>query len=65
VRPWSTEALERATHSDGLTPDGLFWVHLDLGQNGLGSATCGPGVRPDHAFVTAGGELEVLFHFEL
>ncbi|GAA5185709.1 glycoside hydrolase family 2 TIM barrel-domain containing protein [Rugosimonospora acidiphila] len=61
VRPWSTEALERATHCDQLVPDGLLWVHLDLGQNGLGSAACGPGVRPDDAFVTAGGEIEVLF----
>jgi beta-galactosidase len=61
VRPWSTGALDRATHTDELAPDGLLWMHLDAGQNGLGSATCGPGVRAAHRLVTGGAQLEVTF----
>lgn len=44
LRPWSNAALEAARHSEELRPDDRLWIHLDAGQNGLGTATCGPGV---------------------
>jgi beta-galactosidase len=46
VRPWSNRALETGRHSDELLAEDRLWVHLDAGQNGLGTATCGPGVDP-------------------
>jgi beta-galactosidase len=48
ARPWTTEALDAATHPYELTPDGHTWINLDLGQNGLGSASCGPQATPSH-----------------
>jgi beta-galactosidase len=50
VRPWSTGQLERARHSVELHEEGLLWLHLAAGVTGLGSATCGPGVRPAAQF---------------
>lgn len=58
VRPWSIRALDAARHTDDLAPEDRLWIHLDAGQNGLGTATCGPGVeppfryRPDRATVS-------------
>ncbi len=57
LRPWSNRALEAAAHADELRAEDRLWIHLDAGQNGLGTATCGPGVdprfryRPDSALV--------------
>ncbi|MCY0898947.1 MAG: DUF4981 domain-containing protein [Firmicutes bacterium] len=40
--------LEKAQHRDELTPgDHTVW-HLDYRQQGLGSASCGPGPLPEH-----------------
>jgi len=48
VRPWTTEALDVAQHPTDLVPDGITWVNLDLAQDGLGSAACGPEPLPEH-----------------
>ena len=43
VHPWSTSAIERAGHAKQLVEEGApLWLHLDIGQNGLGSAKSGP-----------------------
>lgn len=49
VRPWTSEALAAARHPTDLIadPDHL-WVNADLAHNGLGSASCGPGVLPQY-----------------
>ncbi len=47
VRPWTTDALDKATHDADLTPDGRTWVTLDAGHNGIGSASCGPALPAD------------------
>jgi beta-galactosidase len=45
VRPWTSEALAAARHPTELTPDEQWlWVNADLAHQGLGSASCGPGV---------------------
>jgi beta-galactosidase len=46
VRNWTSEALDAARHPNELSPDGRLWVNIDHAQNGLGSASCGPGVLP-------------------
>jgi beta-galactosidase len=42
VKPWSTSALEAATHRNELHPDGRMHVNLDHAHQGVGSAACGP-----------------------
>ena len=48
VRPWTSEALTAARHQADLEPDDVLWVNADLAHNGLGSASCGPGVLPQY-----------------
>jgi beta-galactosidase len=46
VRPWTSEHLDQARHPTDLRADDRVWVNLDHAQQGIGSASCGPGVLP-------------------
>ncbi|TXK18768.1 glycoside hydrolase family 2 TIM barrel-domain containing protein [Homoserinibacter sp. GY 40078] len=46
VRPWSTEHLAAVEHDHLLRTDGRTHVVLDLAQEGVGTAACGPGPLP-------------------
>ena len=46
ARPWTSEQLDQARHPTDLVPGDRIWVNLDLAQQGIGSASCGPGVLP-------------------
>jgi beta-galactosidase len=59
VRPWTSEQLDRARHPTDLRPDGRIWVNLDLAQQGIGSASCGPGVLPAYRLDPAPASLTV------
>ena len=49
VRPWTREALAAARHpTDLVADDDWLYVNADLAQQGLGSASCGPGVLPQY-----------------
>jgi beta-galactosidase len=48
VRRWTSEDLDAARHPYELRPRDQVFVNLDLAQNGLGSASCGPGVLPPY-----------------
>jgi beta-galactosidase len=48
VRRWTSHDLDAARHTSDLVDRGLVYVNLDHSQHGLGSATCGPGVLPQH-----------------
>ncbi len=48
VRRWSSNDLEVASHPTDLVDRGVVFVNVDLAQNGLGTASCGPGVLPQH-----------------
>jgi beta-galactosidase len=61
VRPWTTEALDAAAHPTDLAPDGLTWLNLDAGQNGLGSASCGPQALPSSRLLARRFEYAVTF----
>ncbi|MCY1143296.1 beta-galactosidase [Actinoplanes sp. Pm04-4] len=61
VRPWSTAALENARHADELVEGDVLWVHLAAGVTGLGSASCGPAVRPAARFQAARVRLAFVF----
>jgi len=56
---YTTEALDRAQHTYELEPQNTVTLHLDYAQNGIGSASCGPGVLPQY-------ELQAqTFHFSM
>ncbi|MGW3345643.1 glycoside hydrolase family 2 TIM barrel-domain containing protein [Nonomuraea rubra] len=42
ARRWTSEALQAARRPHDLTDSGRVWLNLDHGQQGLGSASCGP-----------------------
>ena len=48
VRRWSPELLTAARHTPDLIPDGRTHLHLDAAHHGIGSASCGPPLRPGH-----------------
>ncbi|GAB2964698.1 glycoside hydrolase family 2 TIM barrel-domain containing protein [Streptomyces pseudoechinosporeus] len=48
VRRWTSEDLDAARHTVDLVERDRLYVHLDLAQHGLGSASCGPGPLPEH-----------------
>ncbi|MFJ6571120.1 glycoside hydrolase family 2 TIM barrel-domain containing protein [Streptomyces sp. NPDC091292] len=49
ARRWTTEELDAATHLTDLVPGDRVHVTVDHGQQGIGSASCGPGVLPQYA----------------
>ncbi|MBM7173524.1 beta-galactosidase, partial [Streptomyces sp. G44] len=61
ARRWTTEQLDAARHRTDLTPGDTVWVNLDIGQHGIGSGSCGPGVLPRHQLRAAPGRLRVAF----
>ncbi|WP_024286312.1 glycoside hydrolase family 2 TIM barrel-domain containing protein [Cellulomonas sp. KRMCY2] len=48
ARRWTTEALDAAQHTVDLVPTDRIWVNIDHAQQGIGSASCGPGVLPPY-----------------
>ncbi|WP_328874622.1 DUF4981 domain-containing protein [Streptomyces sp. NBC_00287] len=46
ARRWTTEHLDAARHLTDLKPGDTVWIHLDHGQHGIGSQSCGPGPLP-------------------
>jgi beta-galactosidase len=61
ARRWSSEALDQATHHTDLTPDDWIHVNLDIAHNGLGTATCGPGVLPEYRLHARPATIELTF----
>jgi len=51
ARAWSNTELNAAKHTCELPTPTHLWLHLDAGQDGLGSATCGPGVLVQHRYL--------------
>lgn len=49
---YTTEQLEKARHTYELSEAGQLIWHLDYRQHGLGSASCGPDVLPQHKLWT-------------
>ncbi|TMR98010.1 glycoside hydrolase family 2 TIM barrel-domain containing protein [Nonomuraea basaltis] len=42
ARRWTSEALQAAARPHDLRDSGRVWLNLDHGQQGIGSASCGP-----------------------
>ena len=61
VRPWTSEDLDAAAHPTDLVERDVLTVNLDVGQNGLGTASCGPGVLPSHQLFAVPATLDLRF----
>ncbi len=61
VRRWTSEDLDAARHTTDLVPRDQVFVNLDVGQNGLGTASCGPGVLPQYELHARPQTLELVF----
>ncbi len=61
VRPWTVAALDRATHLTDLVPDGHTWVTVDVGHNGIGSASCGPALPAAYRLEAFPSRFEISF----
>ncbi|WP_328471352.1 glycoside hydrolase family 2 TIM barrel-domain containing protein [Streptomyces sp. NBC_00448] len=53
ARPWSTEELTAAEHTNELKRGDLIWLHLDHGLHGVGSGACGPEALPEFRLAAA------------
>lgn len=60
ARRWTSEALTEATHRSDLVAGDRIWLNLDVAQQGLGSASCGPGVLPQYRLLPAPATLRVV-----
>jgi beta-galactosidase len=61
VKPWSTRALEAATHRNDLRPDGRIHLNLDHAHQGVGSAACGPVLPEKDTLHAAHAEFRIGF----
>jgi beta-galactosidase len=61
VRPWTSEQLDAARHPHELEPGEFTWLNLDVGQNGLGSASCGPQASPAFRLLPRSFDYSVTF----
>ncbi|GMX60980.1 hypothetical protein Elgi_74050 [Paenibacillus elgii] len=51
--------MEKARHTYELKEHDRVYLHLDLAQNGLGNASCGPGLLPQYVLKAEA------FHFQV
>jgi beta-galactosidase len=61
ARRWTTEELDAARHTTDLVAGEHVHLNIDLAQNGVGTAACGPGVLPAYQLHPAPAALEVTF----
>jgi beta-galactosidase len=48
ARRWTSADLEAARHTTDLGLGDAVYVNVDIAQNGLGTASCGPGALPQY-----------------
>ncbi len=53
ARPWTSEDLDAARHPTDLVEGDRTHVNLDAALHGIGTASCGPGVLPQHRLQAA------------
>ncbi|HKN98099.1 MAG TPA: beta-galactosidase, partial [Pseudonocardiaceae bacterium] len=51
ARRWTSEDLAAAKHTHELVAGDRIWLNVDAALQGLGSASCGPGVLPEYRLV--------------
>jgi len=53
ARPWTSEDLDAARHTTDLVERDRVHVNLDAALHGIGTASCGPGVLPQHRLLAS------------
>jgi beta-galactosidase len=61
IRRWSTAQLDRARHDAELQDEGRLFVTLDAAVQGIGSASCGPGVLEEYKLRSLPGPFRFVF----
>ncbi|CAH1202276.1 Evolved beta-galactosidase subunit alpha [Paenibacillus allorhizoplanae] len=61
ARRYTSEDLEMARHTYELKERDSVYLHLDLAQNGIGSASCGPGVLSKDTLKAEDFEFQIHF----
>lgn len=61
VRRWTSEDLDAARHTTDLRVRDAVFVNLDVAQQGLGTASCGPGVLPPYELQAGPATLDLVF----
>ncbi|MGW0809316.1 glycoside hydrolase family 2 TIM barrel-domain containing protein [Nonomuraea sp. NPDC002799] len=61
ARRWSTDELAAARHRPDLVAGDRVHLHLDLAQQGIGTATCGPGTLPHYDLTARRTTFELRF----
>jgi beta-galactosidase len=59
IRRWTSAALAAARHPVDLVPDNRIWLTVDLAHRGVGTASCGPDVLPQHELQAAPATLRL------
>jgi beta-galactosidase len=59
VRRWTSADLDAATHPVDLVPRDRVWLTVDLAHRGVGTASCGPDVLPQHELHAAPARLRL------
>lgn len=60
ARRWTTEQLQAARHTTDLVPGDNVWLNIDHAVNGIGTASCGEGVLPEHKLHVSETEFSVV-----
>ncbi len=61
VYPYTDKALTQARHTCDLSQQEFFTLNLDYAQAGLGTATCGPGIREPYLLRGSTGQKPIEF----
>jgi len=59
VRRWTSADLDAAQHPVDLVPSDRVWLTVDLAHRGVGTASCGPDVLPQHELHVAPARLRL------
>ncbi|MBI9064892.1 MAG: hypothetical protein JEZ14_23095 [Marinilabiliaceae bacterium] len=59
--PYADEIIDRARHNNELDESKFITLNVDHQQAGLGTATCGPGVLPEHVLNDRNYSFQVSF----
>jgi beta-galactosidase len=59
VRRWTSADLDAAQHPVDLVPSDRVWLTVDLAHRGVGTASCGPDVLPQHELHAAPARLRL------
>lgn len=61
ARRWTTADLDAAAHTSELRARDRVWLDLDLAQEGVGTASCGPGALPEYELHASPARLSMRF----